>query len=181
MPKKTTKEQPAAGGAVREPIKDMLAPGSEDDFKESLPEQTVSEDPSSPEETKVRKKRRSKEEMAAARGESAAPVDKRLERAKSKASGLGGAALVESGFKIAGKPLDDEEKQDVEDQFYLIAVKSGIDPSGSWLFVALYTIALLARLILSRTDLGEQLKSFLEGKSKEKENPGDSPSEAPAI
>lgn len=172
------KEKPAEGaavgggqGEVRGPIKDMLAGGSEDDFKDSLPEQTSSEDAGgSPEEQAPRRKRRSKAEIAAAKGEGPqAPVDKRLERAKAKASGLGGAALVKSGFQISGKPLDDTEAEDVDDQFYLIAQKAGIDPSGSWLFVALYTLALLARLILSRTDLGEQLKNFLEGRKEEKE------------
>jgi hypothetical protein len=172
------KDRPTEGAAVgggqtevREPIKAMLAGGSEEDFKDSLPEQTSSEDAGgSPEEQAPRRKRRSKAEIAAAKGEGAqAPVDKRLERAKVKASGLGGAALVESGFKITGKPLDTQEKEDVDDQFYLIASKAGIDPSGSWLFVILYTVALLARLILSRTDLGEQLKNFLEGRKEEKE------------
>lgn len=178
--------KPAEGGAVgggessvnevRGPIKDMLAGGSDKDFLESLPEQTSSEDAGgSPEEMapkKKYKKRTPKEETPSA------PVDKRLERAKAKASGLGGAALVESGFKLSGHPLDSEETEDVEDQFYLIANKAGIDPSGSWLFVILYTIALLARLVLSRTDLGEQIRAFLAGVGKE-EKKKDGAKEAP--
>lgn len=174
------KDRPAEGAAVgggtepanavREPIRAMLAGGSEADFKDSLPEQTSTEDTGgSPEEQAPRRKRRTKAEIAAAKGEGApAPVDKRLERAKAKASGLGGAALVKSGFQIASKPLNSEEEEDVDDQFYLIANKAGIDPSGSWLFVILYTVALMARLILSRTDLGEQIKAFLEGRKEEK-------------
>lgn len=180
------KDRPAEGGAigggegvneVRGPIKDMLAGGSDADFKDSLPEQTSSEDAGgSPEEMAPRKKRRTKAEIAGAKGEGPqAPVDVRLERAKAKASGLGGAALVESGFKLAGEPLDKQEKEDVDDQFYLIASKAGIDPSGSWLFVILYTIALLARLILSRTDLGEQLRDFLAGKTEEKAGAKEAP------
>lgn len=147
---------------MREPIKEMLAGGSEEDFKDSLPEQTSSEDQQlSPEQSKPRKKRRTKEEMARERGDAgAAPVDKRLERARSKAAGLGGSKLVQSGFSLAGKPLNDEETEDLDDQFYLIANKAGIDPSGSWTFVILYTIALIARLVMSRTDLGEQLRAL---------------------
>jgi hypothetical protein len=166
------RNKPAEGGAVTEvrgPIRDMLAPGSDSDFKESLPDQTSTEDAGLPEPKK--RTRRSKAEIAAARGDTPqTPVDKRLERAKAKASGLGGAKLVQSGFAIAGKPLDEEEKEDVDDQFYLIAAKAGIDPSGSWLFVALYTIALLARLIMSRTDLGEKLRELFLPKKDEEAN-----------
>ena len=176
-------KQPAEGGAVgggtsevRGPIKDMLAGGSEADFKDSLPEQTSSEDAGgSPEEMRPRRKRRTKEELAREKaGTPAAPVDARLERAKAKASGLGAAKLVESGFAMTSKPLDDTEKEDVEDQFYLITTKAGIDPSGSWLFLILYTVALLGRLILSRTELGEQVKALVKEffeKKKEEEAP----------
>ena len=156
------KEQPAPGGAVREPIKDMLASGSEQSFTESLPEVTTSETMGdSPEEIRVRRKRRTKEEIAREKGaQPKVPIDERLERAKAKAAGLGGAALIESGFRVSGKPLNTEEDEDLKDQFYLISVKAGIDPSGSWLFVILYTVALLARLVLSRTELGEQIKKL---------------------
>jgi hypothetical protein len=158
-------KQPAEGGAVgggtsevRGPIKEMLAGGSEADFKDSLPEQTSSEMlDGSPESTKPRKKYTKKEKEPV----NAAPVDLRLERAKAKASGLGAAKLIESGFTMAGEPLNDSEKEDVDDQFYLIATKAGIDPSGSWLFLVIYTIALLGRLILSRTELGAQVQQLV--------------------
>jgi hypothetical protein len=162
--------QPAEGGAVgggdavRTPIRDMLASGSEAEFLESLPSQTSSDSMESPEETKPRKKRgpnKKKEQQ------SDTPVDIRLERAKAKASGLGGAALIESGFKLSGEPLDTQEKEDLDDQFYLIACKAGIDPSGSWLFLILYTVALLARLVLSRTELGEQIRNLFAPKEEE--------------
>lgn len=174
MPRK--KEQPAPGGAIqsdtpeiRGPVKDMLAAGSDDNFLSSLPENTSTEGATN--EPKTRKPRRSKEEMARAKGKNAdAPVDARLERAKAKAAGLGGGSLVKSGFEMSGKPLNSEESEDVDDQFYLIASKAGIDPSGSWFFLILYTVALLARLVLSRTDLGEQVRMFLERKKGESEN-----------
>ena len=173
MPKGYPKNrQPAEGGAVMvaEPIKDMLAPGSEKNFFDSLPEQTSSEDQSLPDEPKIRKKRRTKEEMARSRGDAAeAPVDKRLERAKAKAAGLGGAKLVAGGFAAAQKPLNDEEAEDVDDQFYLISHKAGIDPSGSWLFLIVYTIALLGRLILVRTELGEEVAKFVKQLFEKKE------------
>jgi hypothetical protein len=179
MPRK--KSQPAEGGAVgggegsspepvRGPIKDMLAGGSEDDFKDSLPAETSSEDTSSsPEASKPRRKRRSKEEIAREKGRGDAPTDERLERAKAKASGLGGAALVKSGFTMAAKPLNSQEEEDLDDQFYLIANKAGIDPTGSWLFLIIYTVALIARLIMVRTQLGEEVGAWIKEMFKPKE------------
>ena len=173
--------QPAEGGAVteplnpvREPIKEMLAGGSEDDFKASLPEQTSTEADSSPEDAAPRRKRRSKAEIAAAKGEGIpAPVDKRLERAKQKCAGLGASGMVSAGFTMAGKPLDDQESEDVGDQFYLISAKVGAS-ADSWLFIIVYTIALLAKLIMIRTELGEDvqkwLKELLQPKKEEKKN-----------
>ena len=173
------KVQPAEGGAVgggefdvRGPVRDMLAPGSEDDFKESLPEQTSSDAPLDSAAPTTRKKRRTKAEIAAEKGE-AQPVDKRLERANAKMSGLGLAQLTEAGFTLSGQPLNDEEKEDVSDQFYAISKKAGVDPSGSWLFVIAYTIVLLARLILSRTELGEQIKAVIKEFFEKKKEDGD--------
>jgi hypothetical protein len=158
MPKK---EKPADGGAVRAPIIDMLAPGSDDDFKDSLPEQTSSEGSDELNPSKPRRKRRSKEEIAAARGEqTSAPVDKRLERAKAKCQGLGLASLAEGGFTMAGKPLSDTESEDVGDQFYLISSKIG-GSGDSWLFIVIYTIALLAKLVMIRTELGEEVSEWI--------------------
>lgn len=174
-----SKEQPAPGGAVREPIKEMLAGGSDEDFKESLPDQTSSE-PSldSPLESKPRKKRRTKEEMAAARGESAAPIiDKRLERAKGKCVGLGLAGIAEAGFMASGKPLDSQESEDVGDQFYLISNKLG-GSGDSWLFIIIYTIALLAKLIMIRTELGEEIQEWIKKMFQPKEEPKEEPKAA---
>jgi hypothetical protein len=166
------KKQPAEGGAVgvgeesssnpvRGPIKDMLAGGSEADFKESLPEETASGDLQlSPEESATpRRKRRSKAEMEKDRKESG-PVDKRLERAKGKCVGLGGAGIVTAGFSMAGKGLNDTEQEDVEDQFYLISCKSGAN-ADSWLFIIIYTICLIAKLVMVRTEMGEEVQEWL--------------------
>lgn len=165
-----SKNKPAEGGAVgvgetdqpqvRGPIKDMLAGGSDEDFKASLPEQTSTDGEGSLEPPTPRKKRRTKAEMAASRGGEAQPVDKRLERAQSKMTGLGAAGLVTAGFTMSGKPLDEEEKEDVGDQFYLISKKMGGN-SESWIFIILYTIALLAKLVIIRTEAGEEFQKWL--------------------
>lgn len=167
--------KPAEGGAVteplnpvREPIKDMLAGGSEDDFKASLPEQTSEDGSGDALEPKPRRKytkKASKEDAAPA------PVDKRLERAKQKCAGLGASGMVSAGFTMSGKPLNDEEAEDVGDQFYLISSKVGAS-ADSWLFIIIYTVALIAKLIMIRTELGEDvqkwLKELLQPKKEEK-------------
>lgn len=161
-------EQPAPGGAVREPIRNMLAPGSEEDFKESLPESTASE-PSlgSPLEEKPKRKPYTKR----AKPEDAAPVvDKRLERAQSKCVGLGLAGVTEAGFIAAGKPLNTQEAEDVGDQFYLITKKIGGN-GDSWVFVIIYTIVLLAKLIMIRTELGEEVQEWIKKMFQPKEAP----------
>jgi hypothetical protein len=167
------KTPPAPGGAVTEvsevrgPIKDMLAPGDEKSFLQSLPEQTTTEDLGvSPEEVKPRKKRRTKAEMEAEKGPQV--VDKRLERAKGKCAGLGASSLIATGFELSGKPLNPEEDEDLADQFYLISVKAGAN-TDNWLFIILYTVALILRLVASRTELGEQLRKLFEPKPKEEE------------
>jgi len=170
MPKGYPKnKQPAEGGAigggestaVRAQIREMLAPGQEEDFKDSLPEQT-SNDESNPEgEVRVRRKRRTKEEIAREKGgSSGVEVDKRLERAKTKCAGLGAAGMVEAGFSMAGKGLNEKESEDVGDQFYLIAQKTGAS-ADSWLFIVIYTVCLIAKLIMIRTQLGEEVGEWI--------------------
>ena len=174
------KARPAEGGAVgggevdqvRGPIKEMLAGGSEEDFKESLPEQTSSEGEGSLEPPTPRKKRRTKAEMAATKGGEAQPVDKRLERAQSKMTGLGAAGLISAGFTMSGKPLNVEEDEDVGDQFYLISKKMGGN-SDSWIFIIGYTIALLAKLVILRTEAGEEFQKWLKNMFAERNKKND--------
>ncbi len=176
MPKGYPNKKPAEGGAVgvgesvREPIKDMLASGDEKSFIESLPSETSSDDSGSFEEKKpTRKPRRSKEEMARSRGEvNSAPVDKRLERARQKQGGLGISSMVSAGFAMSGKALNSEEDEDLGDQFYLISNKIGGN-SDSWLFIVIYTVALIARLIMVRTELGEEVREWMGKKFQPKE------------
>ena len=151
------KEKPADGGAVRAPIVDMLAPGDEKSFIDSLPENTASSSSES-EDYGIKQKR--KYTKRAKTEDDAAPVDKRLMRAQEKCAGLGMSSVVEAGFTMAGKPLEQTESEDVSDQFYLISHKIGGN-GDSWLFIAIYTIALLARLIMKRTELGEEVNEWI--------------------
>jgi len=183
MPRGIPNKKPAEGGAIgggesttiNQPIKDMLASGDDKSFLESLPEQTSTEES---DEHKPRKKRRSKEEMAAARGESPAPVvDKRLVRAQGKCAGLGLSSMASAGFTMAGKPLNAEEDEDLGDQFYLISNKVGGN-ADSWLFIIIYTIALLARLIMVRTELGEDVQAWITKMFQPKEEKQEEPKAA---
>ena len=137
-----------APSEVRAPIKQMLSPQGEKDFVASLPASTAE----APTE-KTRKPRTPKTPEPV--------IDLRLERAKGKAAGLGAAQLLKSGFTAVGKPLDSQEVEDVDDQFYLIAKKAGVDPTGSWLFVVIYTLVLIVRLIAIRTSLGEEVEAWM--------------------
>lgn len=166
-----SKNKPAEGGAVgsgeqdivRGPIKDMLAGGSEEDFKESLPDQTSTADANEmePRPKRTYKKREKKDEAPQ-------PVDKRLERAQAKQSGLGLAGLTSAGFAMSGKPLTESEDEDVSDQFYLISKKAGAN-NDSWVFIIGYTIALICKLILIRTEFGEEFQAWMKEMFRKKE------------
>jgi hypothetical protein len=156
--------------AVPGPIKEMFGGGQSDaDFKDSLPTQTSAPDEFrlEPPPDKPKRKYSKKDKGSGAE----VTDDPRLERAKAKCSGLGGAALIESGFMAAQKPLDDKEQEDLEDQFYLISIKAGLDPMGSWVFLIVYTVVLLSRLVLVRTELGEEVREWMREAFERKEKP----------
>jgi hypothetical protein len=156
--------------AVPGPIKEMFGGGQSDaDFKDSLPTQTSASDEFRLEPPDKPKRKYTKKDKSSGTGEIS--DDPRLERAKAKCSGLGGAALIESGFMAAQKPLDDKEQEDLEDQFYLISTKAGLDPMGSWVFLIVYTVVLLSRLVLVRTELGEEVREWMREAFERKEKP----------
>lgn len=165
--RKEATSTPAPGGAVTEvrgPVKDMLAPGSEENFLDSLPESTSTEATLEPPTKRKYTKRTSKEVTPST------PTDAKLERAKQKCAGGGVAGLATGAFTAAGKPLNTNEYEDLDDQFYLIANKVG-GSGDNWIFIIVYTIALLGRLILVRTQLGEEVSTWLKEMFKPKEQP----------
>jgi hypothetical protein len=170
---------PAPGGAVlaadpepRPQVTAMLSPESEKEFEASLPDSTATPEAV---EDKPRRKRRTKEEMAQARGEAptAPPVDDdpRLTRCRSKFASLGASGAIKAGFAGMGKPLDRSETEDVEDYFYMVGSKGGLDPTKSWVAMFFCAFLLLARLVFMRTDLGDQLKKFLFPEEKKEPKP----------
>jgi hypothetical protein len=169
----------AAGSAVqpanapaREQIVNMIAPGSEEDFAASLPESTAAplDLGTGTVEAPQKRKRRSKEEMAAARGGAPATPppqddlmsDPRYRKIMGKMSGLGGKKIVAIGFKASGKPLNDEEEEDVDDCFYALSRKGGLAAGDSWAVLIIYTLVIIVQLALERTDIPAKLKELFE-------------------
>lgn len=170
MPK-LKKTPPAEGGAVtatlpgevNPQIKAMTGHTSEEDMLSTLPENTNApgEDGDKP-----RRKRRSKSEMAAARGGEATPAgavdpllaDKRYQRALGKATFFGAPKMIKGGFSIAAEvagkdevALTSDENEDVEDFFYALSKRRSVgDPFALWYTSLLYFVAMLAGLIGSR-------------------------------
>lgn len=164
-----TKATPPAPGApiVRPQIKEMMAPGKDEDFEKTLPQSTaaVAGEVIEP----LKRKRRTQAEMAAARGQTPADqsevdplmADPRFRRIVGEMSGMGGKELVAVGFNMSGAPLNDDEEKRVDDVFYVMARKGGFNPANSWFALVLYFVAVIGQLIISRTDLGEKVKELL--------------------
>lgn len=142
----------------RQQITDMLAPGSEQEFAESLPESTNVSFELTPPESVGRKRRSDAGVRRKKSAEPSAGDDPILDRAKRKYSTLGGGTAVKKLFDLMEKPLDIQEKEDVDDYFYLLAKKGNLDPSQSWFVMIVCGLILLATLFGSRTPLGDALK-----------------------
>lgn len=171
----TTPKQP------RSQIRDMMAPGSDEEFRASLPENTNVE-PLEP------RKRKPRADAGQPRGPKrgkpadvpAEPIDPILERAKRKFATLGGGTTVKKVFEMLDKPLDTKEAEDVDDYFYLVAKKGNLDPSQSWVIMILCGLILVLTLLGTRTGIGESLKEIFAPKKKAKPEPQtDKPAELP--
>lgn len=147
---------------VRSQIKDMIAPGDAKQFAESLPDSTAS---TGEVETKKRT-RRTKAEMDAERGGSkpTEPVidplmaDARYAKIMGRMSGAGGKKIIGFAFKASGKPLNGEEEQELDDQFYVMAKRGGWNPGQSWFAILLYFfLAVLGPMVAERTEIGEKI------------------------
>jgi hypothetical protein len=144
----------------------MISPGDDKSFESSLPLSTASQ----PGEEEPRRKRRTKAEMDASRGKqapaSADPLmeDERYARIVGEMTGLGGKEILSIGFSASGKPLEKSEEKKLDDVFYVMARKGGFNPAQSWIALVIYFLAVLAQLIVARTDLGEKIAEFFKPK-----------------
>jgi hypothetical protein len=154
--------------AVRPQIKAMVSPGSDEDFEKTLPTSTAD---SIKEGSEPKRKRRTKEEMAAARGEVVSPapvVDPLMEDARYAAimadmTSGGGKEIVSFGFRFSSKPLSVKEEKKIDDMFYVIAKRSKYNPAESWVAFGFYFVfAVLGPMIIERTGLVEMIKTYFE-------------------
>lgn len=156
--------------AIRPQVSDMLAPGSEEDFMESLPDSTANPEDVTP---TGRKKRRDAGQPKGPRKPKATPiqgeivVDEKLERAKKKYASLGGGTAIKSLFVMLDKPLDRGEEEDIDDYFYLLSKKAQLDPSESWIVMFFCALILLGRLLGTRTAIGSEIKKLFTPKEAE--------------
>lgn len=158
--------------APRTQVRDMLAPGSDEDFRLSLSENT-NEAPPTGEPVRRRARRsdagvpKGPRTRKAATEVPAEPIDPVLERAKRKFATLGGGTTVKRVFEMLDKPLDTKEAEDVDDYFYLVAKKGNLDPSQSWFVMIVCGLILVLTLLGSRTGIGDMLKEAFAPKKKE--------------
>jgi hypothetical protein len=187
---------PAEGGAVgggsfeaipapsvKEPIRDMLAPGTEEDFVSSLPETTSTEkmDFPSTDLGEAKPKRKYAKKIAEQAPENPLFEDKRYRDAIGRMNGLGGARVIKVGFNVTGKPLESEEESEIDDLFYVIGKRSKLDPGESWFILGLYALFLLIRLIVVRTEAGEALKKLFDAKTQAQKTVESKQEKAPEV
>jgi hypothetical protein len=159
---KSSGEQEAPAVDIREPIKQMTGHANEEEMAASLPENTMT---ATPEEDRPRRKRRSKEEMAAARGESApAPMadgdpllnDPLYQKYMKDFQAFGGGGAVKGAFNIGApvfkaSPLDEKEEKKVDGFFYCASKRFNFgDPFKNWFTASILFVGMLSSFIVSR-------------------------------
>lgn len=161
---------------VREPIKQMTGFSSAEEMADALPENTMQplfdEGEGTP---RQRRKRRSKEEMAAFRRSQGIPdpyapsspamagtddlmSDPRYRKAVEKMRTAGMTNTIDSGFSTAALITQDEEwklqkeeREDVDDFSYVVSKKFPIlDPTAHWFSMLIYFFAMMGTLIFKR-------------------------------
>jgi len=149
---------------VREQVKQMSGHQTEEEMAASLPINTMALDATETAPV-ARRKRRTKEEMARARGELPAGspdplmADPVYRKAIQDMQGFGGASLVKGGFDVAAlaithdpaMKLQETEEERLDGYFYVMSKKYNVlDPSNHWFTMALYFFGLLGSFIFTR-------------------------------
>lgn len=148
---------PPSADAVRTQVKQMSGHATEQEMMESLPENTMT----APVDDAPRRKRRTKEEMAATRGATVAdPLmeDRKYVKALADMQGFGGSSIVKGGFDVAALALKDakielqsEEVERLDGYFYVMSKKYQVlDPTNHWFTMALYFFGMLGSFIFAR-------------------------------
>ena len=148
---------------------------TEEEMLKAMPDNSNEED--AIKEDKPRRKRRTKDEMAASRGaDDPMMADKRYREAIERMNGYGGPRVIKTVFGATSKPLDDQEELEVDDYFYVLSKRHGLDPSRSNVAMFIYAFLLFARILGMRLmggtsiDLAHALDNFFGGKKEKKED-----------
>ena len=167
--------QPASAPAstanveIRDQIKNMSGFPNEEALSAVIPESTATSLGTS--EDKPRRKYTKRTPVATSED---VETDQRYKDAVARMSSFGGAEAVRTAFNVTGKPLDEKENGEIDDYFYVISKKYSLDATKSGLFLSLYAVLLLLRLIVTRIlgvtsiNLFEQFQGLF---SNEKEKP----------
>lgn len=159
---------------VRDEIKNMSGFNSDEELEAYLPESTVSTTtefpPADNDLTPTGRKKRKLGPRKKKLDDTGEPTDKRIERFKERATGLGGKSVVTVGFEMSGQPLKHEEDEELGDFFYALSKKANIDPTENWILLGLYFVFMLSRFIVARTNLGDEIKKFLSPHSDKSED-----------
>ena len=147
--------------AIREPIKQMTGFSTEKEMSDALPTSTMT----NPDGEAPKRTRRTKAEIAAARGgapgqseDDVLMQDPKYRKAVEKMRSMGISTTVKSGFNTAALATDDKEWElnddevsDVDDFSYVVSKKYPLmDPTRHWIGMAIYFFALLGTLIFKR-------------------------------
>lgn len=158
--------------AVRSQIKGMSGFSSDESFEDALPDSTIEDAGAAEELTPTGRKKRKLGPRKPKLVSSEEITDPIIKRFNERANSLGGSELVTTAFKFTGKPLEVEEKDELNDFFYVLSKKGGFDVQSSWFLMGLYCVFMLVRFFIIRTDLGKQLEGIfnLSGSKEKKES-----------
>lgn len=159
---------------TREAIKNMSGHQSFEELGKVVPEQTALPGMDTGEAPKKRGRKPGSTNKPKTPTAEIDPLlsDKRYQQAVERMAAFGSSQAIETAFKVTGAPLEAEEKERVNDLTYVASKRYNLDPSRSPVLMAIYTIILLAQLVLVRvagTTSGEMWKQFqgLFGKKEE--------------
>jgi hypothetical protein len=139
----------------------MVSPGSDEAFEKSLPASTAGSGEVA--EVGEKPKRKYNKKPTTIDSESQSEVDPnmsdpRYARIVAGMSSLGGVEAIDIACKATGKPLDEKEKQKVDDTFYVLSKKTQFNPADSWIGLLIYCVILALQITLARTDIVERVK-----------------------
>jgi hypothetical protein len=195
-PKKDAVSNPAPAPSldtVREQVKQMSGHQTEEEMAATLPVNTMTLEETGTAPV-ARRKRRTKEEMARARGELPASSpdpnmsDPKYVKALKDMQAFGGASIIKGGFDVAAiathdpaMKLQEPEEERLDGYFYVMSKKYNVlDPTNHWFTMALYFFGLLGSFIFTRVahkkgnEMIDSLTRWFSGKEEE-EKPDHAP------